>query len=104
MDVKTFRKYLNDTKTLTKRPKQGSVNWKRIIAKAIKDGGVYTTKQFWKKFVKEEVNIGRTKQVLHQCVDDGIAARLWITVSGQKTYVWTFNPKLVEEFKKRVSK
>ena len=93
LDRETFRKLLTEGKIQRTKPKAGKANWKSILAKAIKDGGIYTTKQFWIKFVKRKVNKGRTKERLHQaCDEDKICARIW---NGQ-TYVWVFDQELVK--------
>jgi len=99
MDKETFRKMLAEGKIQRTRPKAGSVNWTAIVARAIKDGGIYTTTQFWTKFVQKKVNRGRTKEKLHQlCDEDKVCARIW---NGQ-TYIWIFDAELVKMYHEKV--
>jgi hypothetical protein len=101
MDKKQFADLLKKGKVNTKRAPAGSADWKKILKKALKDGGVYTTTQFYEKFVKGKVNRGRTKYVLHRwCDEDKKIGRIWD--SQLRSYVWLFDKELIDLYFKRV--
>jgi len=104
MDPRIFRELIDSAPT--RRPKQGKADWKKIYMKAKKSGKVFTTKQFHKEIVKEVVNIGRVKQWLHGLADakEPKVARVYVTVAGRKTYVWSFDDEHIELFKQRRKK
>jgi len=101
MDKERFRALLQEGKVQTTRAPAGKANWKRILKRALKDGGVYTTRQFWTKFVKGAVNKGRTKMKLHEwCDSDKVCGRVWDKDLG--TYVWIFDKELVDLYHRKV--
>ena len=101
MDKETFSRLLQQGKIQTQRAPAGKADWKKILKKALKDGGIYTTKQFWTKFVKGAVNKGRTKMKLHEWCDvEHVCGRIWDKDAG--TYVWIFDKELVKLYFEKV--
>ncbi len=76
----------------TVRPR-GKADWDRIVQEASADGGVYTIKEFYQKFVRGAVTLMRTRRKLDELHAQGKVARVF--VDGR--YLYCFHPEVVQQ-------
>lgn len=89
MDINEFKRLLEQGATARQI---GKADWESIIAEAAADGGVYTIRQFYQKFVKGAVTLMRTRRKLDNFHTQGKAARVYL--NGR--YYYCFNPEVVQ--------
>ncbi len=70
-----------------KKEDRAIVNWTDVIGQIIESGEYWSAKEVRGKFVKNQVEVFRTKTMLDKAVEDGIITRLW----DRRKYVYGRN-------------